>query len=59
MTATRTTPHIHFIDPVNEGKSVWYLNYQDVIAIGALFTTGRIHTERVIALGGPLVRRPR
>lgn len=51
--------HIHFLDPVSESKSVWYLHYQDVIAIGALFQTGRIHTERVIALGGPLARRPR
>jgi Na+-transporting NADH:ubiquinone oxidoreductase subunit A len=51
--------HIHFLDPVSETKSVWYLHYQDVIAIGALFTTGRIQTERVFALGGPLVKRPR
>ncbi len=51
--------HIHFLDPVSEKKSVWYLNYQDVIAIGALFTTGRILTERVISLAGPLVKRPR
>jgi len=51
--------HIHFLDPVSESKSVWYLHYQDVIAIGALFRTGRIHTERVISLAGPLVRRPR
>ncbi len=51
--------HIHFLDPVSQAKSVWYLHYQDVIAIGTLFTTGRIHTERVIALGGPLVKRPR
>ena len=51
--------HIHFLDPVSQDKSVWYLHYQDVVAIGALLRTGRIHTERVIALGGPLVRRPR
>ncbi len=51
--------HIHFLDPVSESKSVWYLHYQDVVAIGALFRTGRIHSERVISLGGPLVRRPR
>ena len=51
--------HIHFLDPVSENKTVWYLNYQDVIAIGALFTTGRISTERVVALGGPLVKNPR
>jgi Na+-transporting NADH:ubiquinone oxidoreductase subunit A len=51
--------HIHFLDPVGENKSAWHLNYQDVIAIGSLFTTGRLSTERVVALGGPLVRRPR
>jgi Na+-transporting NADH:ubiquinone oxidoreductase subunit A len=51
--------HIHFVDPVSESKSVWYLNYQDVLAIGSLFTNGRLATERVVALGGPLVRRPR
>jgi Na+-transporting NADH:ubiquinone oxidoreductase subunit A len=51
--------HIHFLDPVSENKSVWHLGYQDVIAIGSLFTTGRLSTERIVALGGPLVRRPR
>ena len=51
--------HIHFIDPVSAHKSVWYLNYQDVIAIGKLFATGRLWTERVIALGGPMVSNPR
>jgi Na+-transporting NADH:ubiquinone oxidoreductase subunit A len=51
--------HIHFVDPVSESKSVWYLNYQDVLAIGSLFTKGRLATERIVALGGPLVRRPR
>jgi Na+-transporting NADH:ubiquinone oxidoreductase subunit A len=51
--------HIHFLDPVSDNKSVWHLGYQDVIAIGSLFTTGRLATERVIALGGPVVRRPR
>ncbi|MCB2636703.1 hypothetical protein KQ757_15360, partial [Listeria monocytogenes] len=40
--------HIHFLDPVGAGKSVWNLNYQDVIAIGKLFTTGQLWTERVI-----------
>jgi Na+-transporting NADH:ubiquinone oxidoreductase subunit A len=30
-----------------------------VIAIGKLFTTGRLPTERIVALGGPQVRQPR
>jgi Na+-transporting NADH:ubiquinone oxidoreductase subunit A len=51
--------HIHFLDPVSVAKTVWHLNYQDVIAIGKLFTTGQLWTERVIALGGPPVLKPR
>ena len=51
--------HIHFLDPVNATKSVWHLSYQDAIAIGSLFTTGRLSTDRIVALGGPAVRRPR
>ncbi len=51
--------HIHFLDPVSASKTVWYLNYQELIAIGKLFMTGRLWTERIIALGGPLVQRPR
>ncbi|TNH07118.1 Na(+)-translocating NADH-quinone reductase subunit A [Testudinibacter sp. TR-2022] len=50
--------HIHFLDPVSATKSVWYLNYQDVIAIGKLFTTGELYVERVVALAGPQVNNP-
>ncbi len=51
--------HIHFLDPVNRTKTVWYISLQDVIAFGVLFTSGRIHTERIISLAGPSVNRPR
>ncbi len=51
--------HIHFIDPVNISKSVWYIDYQAVIAIGALFTTGKLNVERVVSLAGPTVKNPR
>lgn len=51
--------HIHFLDPVSAHKSVWHLNYQEVIAVGKLFATGRLWTERVVALGGPMVASPR
>ena len=51
--------HIHFLEAVSLTKQVWHLNYQDVIAIGKLFTTGHLCTERVIALGGPQMRNPR
>ncbi|MFG0295615.1 MAG: NADH:ubiquinone reductase (Na(+)-transporting) subunit A, partial [Maioricimonas sp. JB045] len=36
--------HIHLIDPVGLNKSVWYINYQDVIAVGHLFLTGKLLT---------------
>lgn len=51
--------HIHFIDPVNVHKFVWHIDYQAVIAIGALFTTGRLNVERVVSLAGPTVKKPR
>jgi Na+-transporting NADH:ubiquinone oxidoreductase subunit A len=51
--------HIHFLSPVNAHKTVGYVGYQDVISIGALFTSGRIHTDRVVSIAGPVVPRPR
>ena len=51
--------HIHFLDPVNENKCVWHIGYQDVIAIAGLFKTGRLPVERVISVGGPMIRNPR
>ncbi|NIN34071.1 MAG: NADH:ubiquinone reductase (Na(+)-transporting) subunit A, partial [Gammaproteobacteria bacterium] len=35
------------------------MNYQDVIAVGKLFTTGRLWVERIISLAGPQVQQPR
>ncbi|MEK6586556.1 MAG: NADH:ubiquinone reductase (Na(+)-transporting) subunit A, partial [Nitrospirota bacterium] len=51
--------HIHFLEPVDVNKVVWHLNYQEVIAIGKLFTSGRLSTTRIVALGGPHVKQPR
>jgi Na+-transporting NADH:ubiquinone oxidoreductase subunit A len=51
--------HIHFLDPVSDKKTVWSVNYQDVVAIGKLFVTGELSVERVIALAGPQVKKPR
>lgn len=51
--------HIHFLDPVSEEKVAWHIGYQDVMAVGKLFTTGRLPVERIISLGGPMVRNPR
>ncbi|MES0491669.1 MAG: Na(+)-translocating NADH-quinone reductase subunit A [Leptospirales bacterium] len=47
--------HIHMIDPVERDHNIWHAGYQDVIAIGHLFTTGKISTDRVISVAGPAV----
>jgi Na+-transporting NADH:ubiquinone oxidoreductase subunit A len=51
--------HIHFLDPVSAKKTVWTIGYQDVMAVGELFTSGRLNVNRVVALAGPQVERPR
>lgn len=51
--------HIHFLDPVSRKKTVWHLNAQDVVAVGKLFTRGKISVERIVSLTGPGVREPR
>lgn len=51
--------HIHNLDAVSATKTVWSIGYQDVIAIGQLFTTGSLNSERVISLAGPQVTKPR
>ena len=51
--------HIHFLDPVSDKKTVWSINYQDVVAIGNLFVSGELDVERVVSLAGPQVAKPR
>lgn len=51
--------HIHTLEPAGRARLIWHAGYQDVLAIGALFRTGRLDTTRVIALAGPSVRQPR
>ncbi|MEN2751648.1 Na(+)-translocating NADH-quinone reductase subunit A [Psychrobacter sp. FBL11] len=50
--------HIHFLHPISRGVTVWTIGYQDVIAIGKLFTTGRLYTRRLLSLAGPAVKEP-
>lgn len=51
--------HIHFLDPVHSGKAVWHIGYQDAIAVGELFRTGKLPTSRVVAICGPAASKPR
>jgi len=51
--------HIHHLDPAGMGHTVWHIGYQDVIAIGKLFSAGLISADRVISIAGEPVHRPR
>ncbi|VAW66202.1 Na(+)-translocating NADH-quinone reductase subunit A [hydrothermal vent metagenome] len=51
--------HIHFLCPVSSTRMVWHIGYQDVIAIGCLFHTGKLDHHRIISLAGPAVKSPR
>lgn len=50
---------IHFLAPASATKTVWHMGYQDVIAVGTLFTTGKLDSNRVVAIAGPAVTKPR
>ncbi len=51
--------HIHTLDPVDRNKLVWQIGLQDTLAIGRLFATGEPDVQRIVALAGPQVARPR
>ncbi|GIU30902.1 Na(+)-translocating NADH-quinone reductase subunit A [Shewanella schlegeliana] len=51
--------HIHYLLPASANRTVWHINYQDVIAIGQLFVTGELNTQRVVAIAGPKALKPR
>ncbi|MEP1552616.1 MAG: Na(+)-translocating NADH-quinone reductase subunit A [Paraglaciecola sp.] len=51
--------HIHFLDGAGQSKMIWHVGYQDVLAIGALFTTGELDNRKVVSLAGPEVKKPR
>lgn len=51
--------HIHHLYPVNTDRVAWHINYQDVMAIGKLFSEGVLPDSKVIALGGECLLEPR
>ena len=50
---------INKIDPINKGEFIWYVNPQDVIIIGRLFSEGKFDARKVIALVGSQVSEPK
>lgn len=51
--------HIHFVSPASRARVIWHVGYQEVVSIGRLFESGTLDTERVVALAGPPVKKPR
>ncbi len=54
--AGNTSVHIHHLDAISPGDTVWTMAGTDVILLGRLLLDGVLPTHRVIALGGPAVK---
>ena len=50
---------INKVDPINKGEVVWTVNAQDLVIIGELLLTGKFNSERIVALVGSSVKKPR
>lgn len=50
---------INKVNPVNKGEYVWTINAQDLVIIGELLLTGKFNAERIVALVGSSVEKPR
>jgi Na+-transporting NADH:ubiquinone oxidoreductase subunit A len=50
---------INNLNPINKGEVVWYLYPQEVLTIGKLFKDGKFDAQRMIALTGSEVTRPK
>ncbi len=51
--------HMHLLQPASVGHAQWSIGAQEVLAVGALFRTGRLDVERIITIAGPAAQRPR
>lgn len=50
--------HMHVLEGASLNKILWSIGYQDVIAIGKLFTKGELDVTRYVSIGGPGVKNP-
>ncbi len=57
--AGNTGVQIHHIDPIHKNGTVWYINPQNLLAIGRLFMNGVVDYSRIVALTGSEVLKPR
>lgn len=47
------------ISPINKGEVVWTVTPQDLVIIGELLLTGKFNAERVIAVSGSVIKKPK
>ena len=45
--------HIHYVDPLDKGETVWYVDPQEVARIGEFFREHRLSFAKIAALTGP------
>ncbi len=50
---------INRINPVNKGETVWTVAPQDLVIIGELLMTGKFNAERIVAMAGASIKKPR
>ncbi len=51
--AGNTSVHIHHIDPISPGDTIWTVKAVDLVLIGELFLKGEMPASRVISAAGP------
>ena len=56
--AGNVSTQIAHISPINKGEVVWVVTPQDLVVIGELFLTGKVHLTRTVALTGSQVENP-
>ena len=57
--AGNVSVHASRISPINKGETIWYVGPQEVLTIGKLFMDGVFNSQRIIALAGSEVSKPR
>ena len=56
--AGNVSTQIAKISPINKGEVVWVVNPEDLVVIGELFLTGKVHLTRTVALTGERFTNP-
>lgn len=56
--AGNVSTQIAQIDPINKGEVVWVITPEDLLVIGNLFETGKLHIQRTLALTGSRIDNP-